>query len=92
MNCTSKKGVMHACDSYRDITIGDNSGKFYTRHIRRKMKEGLQNASYWSQFGSGLNTGSTDYAHLYIKAAMDRARVTKRSIAILFLDVIKGIC
>ena len=38
-------------------------------------------------YGSGLNNGSTDIAHLHLVALMEYAARNKLSIAILFVDI-----
>ena len=84
-----KKSV-RGCGNYRDVCLGVSSGKWFSAHLRSCVARPLAEAAVWSQFGSGLNGGTTEFAHLYVRAAMDAAGATGRSCAIVFLDCEKA--
>ena len=58
-----------------------------TRHLLLPIAKMMVSGT---QFGSGLNGGTTEFAHMYVRAAMDAAGATGRSCAIVFLDCEKA--
>ena len=65
-------------------TITGHYASFRTwPHLNKVADDYVSNTQIWS----GLNNGSTDFAHLYVKACLDYAALKNLSACILFLDV-----
>ena len=81
------KGVSSDKNNYRDILLGDNSGKHISSVIRNNLLPAAQHHCGQNQFGSGLNGGETAFAHLYIRLISEYFKAVSKSSAILFVDV-----
>ena len=74
-------------DSYRDITLAAESGKIIQATVRPARNDVVENYTENTQYGSGLNDGTTEMAHLYARACIDLARHRDLSLALIFIDV-----
>ena len=81
------KGSKAEIENYRDIMLASEPGKAIASVLRKDLNKVADNYTSGTQFGSGLNHGSTEFAHLHVKAAIDFANHTNLSSAIIFLDV-----
>ena len=81
------KGMRDLVENFRDIMLASDSGKAVQSLVRPVYNRETQTESTQTQWGSGLNHGSTETAHMYIKASIDHAKQLKKSIAILCVDV-----
>ena len=82
------KGLSTDVNNYRDIMLGDISGKFITKHIRKSLLSVAISFSRATQFGGGFNGGETSFAHLYIRLIIDICKVHNSSSSVLFIDVV----
>lgn len=73
--------------SSRDITVASEIGKAIAKVTRGVYVEQAEEVTHDCRFGSGLHHGSTEFAHLYIKATIDHACSQTLSVAVLFFDV-----
>ena len=67
--------------------LASEVGKTLHSILRPELNKVSQNKSTGTQWGSGLNSGSTESAHLYVKACMDIAQHKSKSLILLCLDV-----
>ena len=74
-------------DSYRDITLAAESGKIIQATVRPALNNVVENYTENTQYGSGLNDGTTEMVHLYTRACIDLARHKDLSLALIFIDV-----
>lgn len=74
--------------AFRDITLADLSGKDFRVFLRISLMIAIASLGGSSQFGAGLNGGTTDLCHLLATQLFAYARVTKRSAGVLFVDII----
>jgi hypothetical protein len=83
------KGKGTTCDigSYRDVTICAAASKSLSKPMREQGISTLGRLSASTQFGGGLNGGSTEFAHLYLVATMDVAKMRGLSYGGLFVDL-----
>ena len=84
------KGLSTDVSNYRDIMLGDISGKFITKYIRKSLLPFALQYSRTTQFGGGFNGGETSFAHLYIRLAIDICKIHNKSCSVLFIDVISA--
>ena len=90
MELYKHKGSPLLCDSYRDISLGHTGGKAAAAVLRARAQAPLEHAALETQFGSGLGGGSTDVAHLYLRALRDAADAMCECVGMLFVDVTKA--
>ena len=81
------KGSQKQATSYRDVTIASEFAKTVGSLLRPRMLSTVAAVSGGTQFGSGLNTGSTDVAHVLVRAYIDVAQVLHVSLGLLFVDL-----
>ena len=74
-------------NNYRDINLGDNSGKNIIKLIRRGIIPIIKDIVGNSQRGSGFNGGETAIIHLYLQLITEYFISNKKSGANAFLDV-----
>ena len=72
-------------DSYGDITLAAESGKVIQATARPALNDVVENYIENTQFGSGLNDGTIEMAHLYARACIDLARHRDLSLALILL-------
>ena len=84
------KGSASDLSSYRDILVQDHPAKIHGAILRPVLRSISECATRNTQWGSGLHSGSTEVAHLTIRAMMDVARLQRSSSAIVFLDVVSA--
>ena len=86
------KGRGSTCDisSYRDIMLQDHPAKIHGAVLRPALRAIAETATRGTQWGSGLHAGSTEVAHLAMRAMMDVAKLQRVSGAVLFLDVVSA--
>ena len=80
-------GLPSKCASYRDILLGAESGKVVQSIVRPVLNEIVEEYTAETQYGSGLNNGTTETAHLYARACIDLAKMRALSVGLLFIDV-----
>ena len=69
------KGTTSVVDSYRDIMLANESSKTMTATIRPQLNDVAKKYITNTQYGSGLNHGCTESAHLYVKACIDYSTI-----------------
>ena len=79
------KGSEAEIENYRDIMLASEPGKAIASVLRKNLNLVAENYTSGTQYGSGLNSGSTEFAHLYVKASFDYAASKNLSSAIIFL-------
>eukprot|EP00973_Karenia_brevis_P078223 10861661-Karenia_brevis.AAC.1 len=82
------KGPMDRTSSYRDVALCDSCGKGFTGFLRECAKPPFQDHVLETQFGSGANSGNTEFAHLYLRCAFDIARSRGLCLVAVFIDVV----
>ena len=65
----------------------DPAPKRYGSFIRRPLKEVVSSVCEYTQFGSGLNQGSIEAAHLYLRAQSDIVETLNKIAVVFFVDV-----
>ena len=80
-------GLPSKCPSYRDILLGAESGKVIQSTVRPVLNKVVETYTEETQYGSGLNNGTTETAHSYARACIDLAKMRNMSVALLFIDV-----
>ena len=81
------KGSQKQATSYRDVTIASELAKTVGSLLRPHMLSTVAAVSGGTQFGSGLSTGSTDVAHVLVRAYIDAAQVLHVSLGLLFVHL-----
>ena len=81
------KGPQQHASSYRDVTISSEFAKAFGSLLRPRMLPVIAELAGDTQFGSGLNAGATDVAHLLVRAYVDVAQILKLSLCLLFVDL-----
>ena len=81
------KGLQKLASNYRDVTIASEFAKSFGSLLRPRMLPIVEKIAGTSQFGSGLNTGATDVAHVLVRAYTDVAQLLKLSLGLLFVDL-----
>ena len=64
--------------------LAAETGKAPLKTLRPYFQQFVDQVSSDTQFGSGLHHGSNEAAHTYVKAAVEYARRSKKSVAVLF--------
>ena len=82
------KGSLQDPESYRDVALADISGKAFEKHHRHHAAHVLASESLQTQFGAGVNSGATDWAHIYLRAVLNIAAKRHLSISVIFVDVV----
>ena len=82
------KGSPSSCCNYRDILLGDDSGKAIGKLIRSRLLPAASALSVSTQFGGGMHGGETAFAHLYLRLIIDSCIESRLSCAVLFFDVV----
>lgn len=82
-----KSRVKSKPTSYRDVMLAREVGKTLAADIRPEIVKQVAVVAVPTQYGSGLNSGSTDVGHLYVKACIDVAAAAKDTFAALFVDI-----
>ena len=82
------KGSSQSRKNYRDIMLGNISGKDITKHVRNRIYPFVRLVCGLSQFGSGLNGGETAFAHLYIRLVFEYCKHNRISASFVFLDIV----
>lgn len=86
-----KPGGAHSLPKgYRDIMLGDITGKCLNKFIRNNLFKFAVGFAGPAQFASGMNGGETAFAHLYIRLIAEIAEMLQFSCSILFLDVVNA--
>ena len=80
-------GSMYKKENHRDVTLANLNGKNFGSLIRKCALPKLKNKALPGMYGAGLNSGSTEIAHLHLIAIMEYAQTKNMSIAILFADI-----
>ena len=75
------------CAHFRDITLEDPAPKRYGSQVRRHLLPVADSTCMSSQYGSGLNDGSTELAHLYLRAQLEAAEAKGMCGIAFFVDV-----
>ena len=83
------KGKGQRCDmaAYRDVTVCNTAIKPHCKLLRKQGMKPLTGITSETQFGGGLNGGSTDFPRLYLDAARTIARKHKLSLACIYIDL-----
>ena len=79
---------MTLISSYRDICLADLNGEDFGAFLRTSLLVAVFELGGSSQFGGGLNGGTTDICHLLMSQLFCYARVKRTSASILFVDVV----
>ena len=82
------KGSARDVNNYRDIFLGDDSGKAISQIARSRLLPMATALTNTYQFGSGFNGGETCFAHLYIRLFIDICLNLKLNASVLFVDVV----
>lgn len=82
-----KAGETDEVENYRDVLLADEVGKPFQFISRPQLNKVVSESVTRTQWGSGLNNGSTDVVHAYMNACVDIALARKQSIGSIFLDV-----
>ena len=82
-----EKGPLNEAPSYRDILLANEVGNTLQSSVRPVLNEQIQDDTVSTQWGSGLNNGSTEAAHLFTKATIDIANNKSASLGLVCLDV-----
>ncbi len=82
------KGSSADCECYRDILLGNISGKSVTKIIRKRVMPHARKICHHTQYGSGFNGGETAFAHLYIRMVFDMCKHNHLSAAFIFMDIV----
>eukprot|EP00973_Karenia_brevis_P040757 5641128-Karenia_brevis.AAC.1 len=80
-------GDQTSMKAYRDITLGNYSGKSFAKWIRHKIQPALTLFTAFTQWGSGLHGGDTNVAHLQLRVYMEIASTLRLTFAATFLDI-----
>ena len=72
---------------YRDVTLADVDGKTFGADLRTKAKPEMNKQALPGMYGSGLNGGSTDVAHLHLIAMLEYAKAEGKTAVSLFVDL-----
>ena len=83
-----RKGPQSSVASYRDVLIQDHPAKSFGSLLRPALRRIVGAAVRPTQYGSGLNAGSTEVAHMSLRCIIDLIRLRRTSGAIIFIDVI----
>lgn len=75
---------------YCDVALSDLFGKVFYRFFRIVSRDFLNTVALDTQFGSGINSGGTDFASMTIRCAIDYARSKGLGVAIIFVDVVSA--
>ena len=78
------KGFSNDVNNYREIMLGDDSGKAVSGDIRTKIYPMAAQMAGVAQFGAGFNGGETAFAHLYLRLFADKSKFLKNP-ALCFL-------
>ena len=81
------KGSTGCIDNYRDVFLGDYTGKSSYKILRRKLIPLTTAIIGTSQYGAGFNGGETAFAHLYVRLLFDYARAKNLSASALYVNV-----
>ena len=81
------KGSKCNLSSFRDVTICNSAAKPLCMHLRSQSMKPLARYSCETQFGGGLNGGSTDFPRLYLDASRSIAHKNKLSFACVYIDL-----
>ena len=81
------KGSHCNLSAYRDVTVCSTAGKPFCKHLRSQAMTPLMTFSSATQFGGGLNGGSTDLPRLYLEAARSIAHKNKLAFACIYIDL-----
>ena len=82
-----KKPLVVKVSDTRDIRLEDPPSKIQTSLIRPDMLKCVSHGSLSTQYGSGLNAGSTEVAHMALTAANGIAQTARLCCINLFVDV-----
>ena len=81
------KSSILECKSYRDILVSDISGKLYHKALRSRASPILDAMARDTRCG-GTSSRGTDFGAHIVRQFLDLGRVRKKSVAILFVDVV----
>ena len=81
------KGSPSIIANYRDICISDNPAKTLGKFVRHALLPAAKGYALESQWGSGLHGGETAITHLYVRNLYHMARVSGKSLSLIFLDI-----
>ena len=81
------KGSSKYLDNYRDIFLGDFSGKAIFKRVRKLLIPYAFDLVGDFQFGAGFNGGETALPHLYVRLYTDYCNHHKINSSLLFVDV-----
>ena len=81
-----KQPLPPAAAHFREINLEDKAPTRYGSLMRPQLKDACSNICRETQFGSGLNNGNTQMAHLLLRAQMHLAEVTSMCGVCLFVD------
>ena len=82
------KGDPQALRSHRDIMLTDTDSKAFQRFLRQSFFPHAQRVSRVFQVGSGLNSGSTEFARLILDSVIMYAREHALCMSALFVDIV----
>ena len=80
-------------ESYRDILLANETAMSIQASFRLQpgfrptIRNATENNMTMSQWGSGLNHGSTEVAHTYVKACVNVAKRKSNMLLLLRIDV-----
>ena len=81
------KGPTLQCKSYRDVLLSDVSGKLYHKALRSRISPFLDAMALDTQCG-GIGSRGTDFGAHLVRQFVDLGRLRKKSVAVLFVDVV----
>ena len=87
MSLYKGKGSTFEPTNHRDVTLADDDAKNFGMQIREHAYPKLQSRSMPAMYGSGLNGGSTEIAHVHLIAQLEYAETAKLSSATIFTDI-----
>ena len=87
VNLYKGKGSFQEITNYRDVTLANNDSKSFGKLLRQHARSRLKDKAMPGMYGSGLNKGSTEIAHLHIIALLEHAKVKNITAAVLFVDI-----
>jgi hypothetical protein len=85
--CPKPGGQHGLAKGYKDVVIAELNAKVLGSQIRDQSIGAVREIALETQYGSGLNGGSIQTAHLHLRAYADHAQLHGLSCAILFADL-----
>ena len=78
------KGSSTSIDSYRDIMLGNVTGKNAMKLVRYTLLPAATSMVGTTQYGAGLNNGDTSKTRIHVKLVCEYAKCAKTSVCVFY--------